>query len=56
MQEKIPEMEVSEAPGLYGTFRVEEKLIQKIWHDQEFIKGKLQTSDGKSLEIINLGK
>ena len=48
-------MEVSEAPGLYGTFKVEEKLIQKIWHDQEFIKGKLQTSDGRELKIINPG-
>ena len=25
-----------ELPGLYGTFRVEENVIQKIWAEQDF--------------------
>jgi hypothetical protein len=48
-------MEVAEAPGLYGTLKIEEKLIQKIWHNQEFIKENLQTTDGQTIKILNPG-
>ena len=27
---------IAEAPGLYGTFSAEEKLIQKIWNNADF--------------------
>ena len=27
---------VEEVPGLYGFFQVSERLIQKIWHRQDF--------------------
>lgn len=56
MKEKIPEIQLSEAPGLYGSFAVGEKLIQKIWHDQELVKENLKTTAGKRLEILNCGK
>ena len=55
MPGKNRKIEVSEAPGLYGTLKIEEKLIQKIWHDQEFIKENLQTTEGKGFEILNFG-
>ena len=55
MTGKINKMEVAEAPGLYGTLKIEEKLIQRIWHDQEFIKENPQTTEGKTLEIISPG-
>ena len=55
MAGKNNKMELAEAPGLYGALKIEEKLIQRIWHDQEFIKENLQTTDGKTLEIISPG-
>ena len=55
MPGKNKRVEVAEAPGLHGTLKIEEKLIQKIWHDQEFIKKNLQTTEGKTLEIISPG-
>ena len=48
--------ELSEAPGLYGTLTLEEKLIQKIWNNGEFSQKNLKTSDGNSLEILDSGR
>ena len=44
---KSSENELLEAPGLYGTLKLEEKLIQRIWNNGEFSQKNLKTSDGK---------
>ena len=53
---KSSENELLEAPGLYGTLKLEEKLIQKIWNNGEFSQKNLKTSDGKTLEILDSGR
>ena len=50
------QIEIEEAPGLYGTFWVEEKLIQQLWKDGDFMTNDLHTTEGKSLKIIDFGK
>ena len=49
-------IKVAEAPGLYGTFSVEEKLIQQLWKNGDFMTNDLHTTGGKSLKIIDFGK
>ena len=50
------EYRIAEAPGLYGTFSVGEKLIQKIWNNGDFMNKNLQTLEGEKLIILNSGK
>ena len=45
-----------EVPGLYGTLRISEKLIQKIWLLGEFEKDVLRTTDGVSIRVLSPGK
>ena len=45
-----------EVPGLYGTLRIPEKLIQKIWLLGEFEKDVLRTTDGVSIRVLSPGK
>jgi hypothetical protein len=47
---------LSEAPGLYGTFSIEERVIQQIWNEQRFLGENLHTTEGWTLKIINPGK
>ena len=47
---------VEEVPGLYGTFRISEKLVQKIWLSGEFEKDGLITTGGDSVCILSPGK
>ena len=44
-----------EVPGLYGTFRVEENVIQKIWAEQDFNVENLHTSCGMKLKVVSQG-
>jgi len=46
---------VEEIPGLYGSLRIEEKVIQQIWADQDFNDLELHTECGKRLIISNPG-
>ena len=46
---------VEEVPGLYGALRVEEKVVQKIWADQDFDKRELVTECGKKVIISSPG-
>jgi len=46
---------VEEIPGLYGSLKVEEKIIQKIWHEQNFDSADLATECGAGLEISYSG-
>ena len=47
---------IAEAPGLYGTFSAEEKLVQKIWNNADFKTENILTTDGKNLKILDFGK
>ena len=40
---------VKEVPGLYGSLKVDEKIIQKIWAEQNFNQINLETESGKKL-------
>ena len=46
---------VAEIEGEYGPLTVSERLVQKIWARGEFRRDNLQTLEGKSLEIRDLG-
>lgn len=46
---------VEEIPGLYGSLKVEEKTIQKIWHEQNFNSVGLTTECGARLEVSSSG-
>jgi hypothetical protein len=45
-----------EVPGLYGTLRIPEKLIQQIWLRGEFEKDALRTTGGDSIRVLSPGK
>ncbi len=46
---------VREVPGLYGTLKVDEKIIQKIWAEQNFNQIGLQTESGEKLKVLSPG-
>ena len=46
---------VEEVPGLYGMLRVEEKVIQQIWADQDFDRIDLHTECGQRVTISSPG-
>lgn len=48
--------EIEEIQGLWGPLIIEERLLQKIWSKQNFLKHKLLTESGKTLKILNPGK
>ena len=50
------EMEIMEAPGLYGHFSVKERLIQQIWEKGDFMADNLRTLENIKLNIIDSGK
>ncbi len=47
---------VEEVPGLYGFFQVSERLIQKIWHRQDFETDGLGSVEGNSIRVLSSGK
>lgn len=47
---------VEEIQGLYGPFSVSERLIQKIWNNQEFSTDSLRTQMGDTLTVLDPGK
>ena len=47
---------IREAPGIYGTINIEERIIQQIWSEQKFLNENLETTEGLSLKILNPGK
>ena len=46
---------LAEVPGNYGPITVAESLLQKIWQRGDFLKDKLQTTEGLPLSIIARG-
>ena len=49
-------LKTNEIPSIYGSLRVEEKIIQRIWAEQNFIDSKLRTECGLNLKILSPGK
>lgn len=47
---------VAEIQSYYGSLFIAERVIQRIWHDQEFNKEQLLTHKGHLVEIINAGQ
>ena len=53
----MPELlKTNEIPSIYGSLRVEEQIIQRIWAEQNFIDSKLRTECGLPLKILSPGK
>jgi hypothetical protein len=46
---------VQEVPGFYGSVKIEEKVIQKIWKEQDFLTKSLFTECGKKIVVIDSG-
>lgn len=47
---------VKEVPGLYGTFAMEERMIQQIWNENSILPQNLKTIDDIHLQILKPGK
>ena len=47
---------VQEVPGLYGTFAMEERMIQQIWNENSILPQNLKTIDDIHLQILKPGK
>ncbi len=46
---------VEEVPGFYGSVKLEEKVIQKIWKEQDFVTESLFTECGKKIVVTDCG-
>jgi len=47
---------VAEMPGLYGPFTMHERVVQKIWLQQDFVVAGCALLDGRKLEILAPGR
>ena len=47
---------LSEIPGLYGTFKMEEVILQWIWAEQAFVQENLSSVCGKKIEVVSCGQ
>ena len=47
--------QVAEVSELYGSIRMEETVLQRIWNETAFQTDELITEDGGKLEILNHG-
>ena len=46
---------VREIPGIYGSVRIGEIILQRIWAEQDFFLDSLRTSCGKKIEVLDQG-
>jgi hypothetical protein len=51
-----PELSVAEMQGLYGPFTMHERVVQKIWLQQDFAAARATLVDGRALEIVSPGR
>lgn len=51
-----PELSVAEMQGLYGPFTMHERVVQKIWLQQDFAAARATLVDGRPLEIVAPGR
>lgn len=47
---------VAEMQGLYGPFTLSERVVQKIWLQQDFVASGARLSDGRLLEVLHPGR
>ena len=47
---------VAEMQGLYGPFTVAERVVQKIWLQQDFAAARARLADGRTLEVLSPGR
>jgi hypothetical protein len=47
---------VAEMQGLYGPFTVAERVVQKIWLQQEFTVAQARLVDGRSVQVVSPGR
>lgn len=50
------ELSVAEMQGLYGPFTMHERVVQKIWLQQDFATRAARLVDGRALEIVLPGR
>lgn len=50
------ELTVAEMQGLYGPFTMHERVVQKIWLQQDFSAARATLVDGRSLEVLAPGR
>ena len=48
--------ELQEIQGLYGSFSLSERILQKIWLQGDFDQSTLRTESGKRLRVIDPGR
>jgi hypothetical protein len=51
-----PGYSVAEMQGLYGPFTLAERVVQKIWRQQDFAHGHARLIDGRRLEVLHPGQ
>jgi hypothetical protein len=51
-----PNHSVAEMQGLYGPFTIAERVVQKIWLQQDFALAHATLTDGRALEVISPGR
>lgn len=47
---------VEEMQGVYGPFTLAERVIQRIWLNQDFVRENLRCVSGKALRVLNPGR
>ena len=52
----MPQNQVAEVQGLYGPFTLSERVIQKIWLQQDFAAENMKTVSGGELIIKDPGR
>ncbi len=47
--------EVREVPGLYGPLGITERMLQRIWAQEDFAESRLRTLEGQAIRVIRAG-
>lgn len=50
------DLQVQEVPGYYGLVKMEERVAQRIWQEQNFFTDSLLTECGQKIDVIDCGK
>lgn len=49
-------LKIEELQGLYGSFSIPERVLQRVWQRQNFSKKDLTTVSGRSIKIVDAGR
>lgn len=50
------DLQVQEVSGYYGLVKMEERVAQRIWQEQNFFTDSLLTECGQKIDVIDCGK